>query len=220
VCVCNCSIPANTAIYQAACVWVFLFSIFLLRERVTVIKIVAVVVSVVGVVLVAVFSTSGSCHSSSSATSNHTSPVNSTHSLWSLEDPDPAANLHHSPELGHIHRGGSCTEKSTFSGYIALFYSVISYAVFEVGYKKWGSEEGDPASVANSLRFLGYLGINTLAWLWPGFLILHYSGVEPFEWPPYDIFILLLWNALLDIVFNAGLLICIALSSALFARYH
>ena len=67
----------------------------------------------------------------------------------------------------------------------ALFYSVISYAVFEVGYKKWGSEEGDPASVANSLRFLGYLGINTLAWLWPGFLILHYSGVEPFEWPPY-----------------------------------
>jgi hypothetical protein len=134
-----------------------------------------------------------------------------------LSSPDPAANLHHSPELGHIHRGGSCTEKSTFSGYIALFYSVISYAVFEVGYKKWGSEEGDPASVANSLRFLGYLGINTLAWLWPGFLILHYSGVEPFEWPPYDIFILLLWNALLDIVFNAGLLICIALSSALFA---
>ena len=35
-----------------------------------------------------------------------------------------------------------------------------------------------------------------------------------------DVFILLLWNALLDIVFNAGLLICIALSSALFARYH
>ena len=29
-----------------------------------------------------------------------------------------AANLHHSPELGHIHRGGSCTEKSTFPGYI------------------------------------------------------------------------------------------------------
>ena len=34
-----------------------------------------------------------------------------------------------------------------------------------------------------------------------------------------DIFILLLWNAFLDILFNAGLLICIALSSALFARY-
>ena len=37
--VCGCSIPANTAIYQAACVWVFLFSIFLLRERVTVLKV-------------------------------------------------------------------------------------------------------------------------------------------------------------------------------------
>ena len=34
-----------------------------------------------------------------------------------------------------------------------------------------------------------------------------------------DIFILLLWNTFLDIFFNAGLLICIALSSALFARY-
>ena len=67
----------------------------------------------------------------------------------------------------------------------ALFYSVISYVVFEVGYKKWASEETDPASVANSLRYLGYLGLQTLVWLWPGFLILHYSGVEPFEWPPY-----------------------------------
>ena len=39
VCVCVCSIPANTAIYQSACVWVFLLSIFLLRERVTVLKV-------------------------------------------------------------------------------------------------------------------------------------------------------------------------------------
>ena len=53
-----------------------------------------------------------------------------------------------------------------------------------MSYKKWGSEEGDTAAVCNSLRIVGYLGLHTLTWHWPGFIILHYSGVEPFEWPP------------------------------------
>ena len=72
----------------------------------------------------------------------------------------------------------------TFSHLQALLYSVITYAVFEVTYKKWASKKEDKAAVANSGRVLGYMGLHTLVWFWPFFLILHYSGVEPFEWPP------------------------------------
>lgn len=201
------NIPANTAIYQSACVWVFILSIFLLKERITVLKILAVIISVVGVVLVAVFSNTGSCSKDMTELNNSTSINTSAVIYYSGEN-----NM-----LGHIHRGSSCTEKSTFPGYIALFFSVISYAVFEVSYNKWGTQEHDPASVQNSIRVLGYIGLHTLIWLWPCFIILHFTGIERFEFPPYDIFILLLWNAYLDIFFNAGLLICIALSSALFA---
>ena len=66
----------------------------------------------------------------------------------------------------------------------ALILSVITYALFEVSYKKWGTRKEDPAAVPNSARFLGYLGLQTLVWLWPFFIILHFSGVERFEWPP------------------------------------
>ena len=39
MCVCVCSIPANTSIYQSACAIVFIISVPVLRERVTVVKV-------------------------------------------------------------------------------------------------------------------------------------------------------------------------------------
>lgn len=47
---------ANTAIYQSSSAGVFLLSIPLLRERVTVVKVVSVGLTIVGVVLVSLFS--------------------------------------------------------------------------------------------------------------------------------------------------------------------
>ena len=58
-----------------------------------------------GVVLVAVFSNSASCHTHQKTVDNSTG---SGSALWESLP----------PELGHIHRGGSCSEKSTLPGYL------------------------------------------------------------------------------------------------------
>ena len=96
--------------------------------------------------------------------------------------------------------------------------SVLTYAIFETFYKKFGTKKDDPASTLNGLRFLGYIGVHNLLWLWPPIIILHFTGVEPFEIPPsMELFGMLVLNSFLDIVFNGCLLVCIALSSPLFA---
>jgi solute carrier family 35 protein F5 len=32
--------------------------------------------------------------------------------------------------------------------------------------------------------FFGLVGLFNVAFLWPGFFILHFTGIEPFECPP------------------------------------
>jgi len=49
------SISANTAIYNSNSIFVFIFSIFLLKEKVTALKIVAVIVCIGGVVLITIY---------------------------------------------------------------------------------------------------------------------------------------------------------------------
>jgi len=67
-----CSVAANTAIYQSTSAVVFIMSVPLLRERVTVIKVLSVVLTIVGVCLVSLFSSLG--NNGHSGTSNSTSP--------------------------------------------------------------------------------------------------------------------------------------------------
>eukprot|EP00300_Choanocystis_sp_HF-7_P041059 c7679_g1_i1.p1 GENE.c7679_g1_i1~~c7679_g1_i1.p1 ORF type:complete len:329 (-),score=77.48 c7679_g1_i1:81-1067(-) len=55
---------ANNAIFQSCCAFVFLLSIPLLKERITVMKSVAVIVSMGGVVLVTIFHDAGDNHKS------------------------------------------------------------------------------------------------------------------------------------------------------------
>ena len=69
-------------------------------------QILAVAVSVTGVVIVAVFS--NSCSTDQSTDHNSTTNASS---------PSPPS-WGPQPLLGHIHRGSSCTEKSTFPGYL------------------------------------------------------------------------------------------------------
>lgn len=196
------NIPANTAIFQSASVFVFIISVPLLREKVTLLKVLSVALSVVGVTLVALYSTNAHCsenHLHNSTDTNQTSSAISADMLTSHQ--------------GHA----SCTEKSTVYGYVFLLLSVITYAVFEVSYKKLATAKDDPAAVTNGARVLGYIGVHTLLWLWPPIVIFHFSGLERFELPTRGILLLMFWNGLLDIIFNACLLICIALTSPLFA---
>ena len=114
------------------------------------------------------------------------------------------------PSLSHTHTSHMHTHIQL------LVISVLCYAIFETFYKKFGTKKDDPASAANGIRFVGFIGIHTLVWMWPPILILHYAGVEPFEWPEMQDFKLLVLNAALDVVFNGALLVSIALSSPLF----
>ncbi len=99
-----------------------------------------------------------------------------------------------------------------------LIVSVITYAIFETFYKKFLTVKDDPVASINGLRVLGYIGVHTILWMWPPIIILHYSGFEPFQFPPtMELFGLLVANALMDIIFNGCLLVCIALSSPLYA---
>jgi drug/metabolite transporter (DMT)-like permease len=57
------SISANTAIYNSNSIFVFVFSIFLLKERVTALKIVAVTVCLGGVVVITIYGSNQDVHS-------------------------------------------------------------------------------------------------------------------------------------------------------------
>jgi solute carrier family 35 protein F5 len=60
------------------------------------------------------------------------------------------------------------------------FFSALMYGVYTVVMKKRiGNEDR-----VNMPLFFGMVGFFNVVFLWPGFLILHYTGVETFELPP------------------------------------
>lgn len=94
---------------------------------------------------------------------------------------------------------------------------MIFYAVGEVLFKKFATKQNDPASIQNSIRLVGYFGVHTLMSVWPLLVVLHYTGLEPFELPDLPTLNMILLNAFLDIILNVSLYACIALSSPLIA---
>lgn len=60
------------------------------------------------------------------------------------------------------------------------FFSAIIYGVYvTVMKRRVGNEER-----VNMPLFFGLVGLFNVLFLWPGFFILHYTGIEPFELPP------------------------------------
>ena len=98
-----------------------------------------------------------------------------------------------------------------------LLASVITYALTKTLYKKFATVKGDPAALCNGVRMVGYFGVHSLLWMWPPLIILHYTGVEVFEWPSVDVLKLMVINAMMAVLFNALIFVSIALSSPLFA---
>ena len=60
---------------------------------------------------------------------------------------------------------------------------ILLHSVANVLYKKYATRQEDPAVLPNAARYVGYIGVHTLFWLWPPIIILHYSRVEVFELP-------------------------------------
>ncbi|KUI64298.1 hypothetical protein VM1G_11104 [Cytospora mali] len=78
---------------------------------------------------------------------------------------------------------GSFPHKSTASIAIGdgmAFFSAIIYGLYVTVMKR---RVGDEDRV-NMPLFFGLVGVLNLVFLWPGFFILHWTGIEPFEWPP------------------------------------
>lgn len=61
-------------------------------------------------------------------------------------------------------------------------FSSIMYGVYTIVMKK---QVGDESRV-NMQLFFGLVGFFNLVLLWPGFFILHWTGIEPFELPSTD----------------------------------
>lgn len=58
-------------------------------------------------------------------------------------------------------------------------FSAILYGVYTIVMKK---QVGDESRV-NMPLFFGLVGLFNLFLLWPGFIILHLTGIEPFQMP-------------------------------------
>ena len=58
-------------------------------------------------------------------------------------------------------------------------FSSIMYGIYTIVMKK---QVGDESRVDMQM-FFGLVGLFNLVLLWPGFIILHWTGVEPFELP-------------------------------------
>ena len=176
-------------------------------------QVICVLVSIGGVFTVSFYSTSNKC-----------SPPNGTNStthpgLYDNDDDDSCKET--STPLGYVVGMGYCYHANLLAPRLLpqfLVVSVITYAMFETLYKKFATKKDDPAATLNGLRFLGYIGVHTVFWLWPPFIVLHITGFETFAVPyTMELFGLLVLNAFMDIVFNGCLLVCIALSSPLYA---
>jgi len=50
--------------------------------------------------------------------------------------------------------------------------------------------------------FFGFVGAFNLVLLWPGFFVLHYTGIETFEWPSRRQWTFLLLNGLIGTLFS------------------
>ena len=89
-----------------------------------------------------------------------------------------ANNSNNGAESTHISHEGF--------GFAMCAVSTCLYACFEVAYKRLCTDSNDPVKIANAFRFIGLIGAMVVLSV-PLFPILHYTNVEPFDWPSWDV---------------------------------
>ena len=181
-------VSANTAIYESATAFVFIISVPLLGERVTLVKVLSLFISIVGVCLISLIP-------GGSAT-NHTI-INNTN-------------------LSNITTPTDSTISESTLGYFLVIISTITYSLYEVLYKRFATSPKDTAPILNTIRMLGLIGIWYIFLVAPFLIIAHFTGLERFELPSINIAFLILLNSVLDSFSNILILIGIVLSSPLF----
>ena len=72
------------------------------------------------------------------------------------------------------------SHKQIAIGDILAFASAIMYGIYTTVMKKRIGDE----SKADMIMFFGFVGLFNIITLLPGFLVLHFTGIETFELPP------------------------------------
>ena len=184
-------VAANTAIYEAATAFVFILSVPILGERVTLIKVLSLTVSISGVCLVSIFP-------SVAATNNTVIIGNLSNISNGSAHPIPTAS------------------DPTALGYCLVIVSTVIYSLYEVLYKRLATSQRDTAPIMNTVRMLGLIGIWYMILIAPFLLIAHFTGLERFELPSTRVALLILLSSVLDGFSNILILFGIVLSSPLF----
>ncbi|CAG8518176.1 19891_t:CDS:1 [Racocetra persica] len=102
-----------------------------------------------------------------------------------------------------------------FTGDLIALFGAVTYGLYEVLYKKYGSPP--IPSIAFSNTITGLIGVFTLIFLWVPIPILHYMGIEEFCLPDMKTFGYILFMASFGVIFNACFMLVIALTSPVFA---
>ncbi|XP_053373579.1 solute carrier family 35 member F5-like isoform X1 [Mercenaria mercenaria] len=84
------------------------------------------------------------------------------------------------------------------AGALWALSSAILYAVYLVGLRRKVDHE-DKLDIP---LFFGFVGLFTSILLWPGFLILHYSKIETFQWPNGEQVLFIVINGLVGTVLS------------------
>ncbi|XP_019724569.1 solute carrier family 35 member F5-like [Hippocampus comes] len=95
----------------------------------------------------------------------------------------------------------SSTERPDEQGTIGSLWSLagaVLYAVYVVMIKRRVDRE-DKLDIP---MFFGFVGLFNLLLLWPGFLLLHYTGFEAFELPSQLVWAYILVNGLIGTVLS------------------
>ena len=183
-------VSANTAIYETATAFVFILSVPILGERVTLIKVLSLVISIIGVCLISIFPSVAT--NSTVIIANITNNSNNSSHLTPTEA-NPSA-----------------------LGYCLVIASTLLYSLYEVLYKRLATSQRDTAPIMNSVRMLGLIGIWYMALVAPFLLIAHLTGLESFQLPSTRAALLILLSSVLDSFSNILILFGIVLSSPLF----
>ncbi len=197
-------ISVNTAIYNSACVFVFLFSVLLLKESVSLLKILSVLICVSGIVMLCIDSLE---HRSEDEKNN----------IWGCVLVIISTILFALYEV-LLKRWGALREKEVTE----KVTKEDSEEASEVDSEHFKHESVKDVLrknlhvIEHSFLFTGLIGFFTLALTWPGIFLVDLLGYETFELPQGNALYIVLIMMALDSLSNFVLLIGIALSSPLF----
>ncbi|KAL4931496.1 uncharacterized protein BDV17DRAFT_238443 [Aspergillus undulatus] len=166
------TVGSTTILTSTSGVWTLIFGALFRIEKFTVRKLAGVIASLIGIIII------------------------SRVDLSSSATPTPDSNPRSDDGSGDA--GGGSTFPPKHPTEIALgdalaAFSAIMYGIYTIVLKR---QVGDESRV-NMQLFFGLVGVFNMFLLWPGFLLLHYTGIEPFALPDSNrVWTIILVNAL------------------------